>query len=321
MASQNSHNDNQVLASKFGDLLENEIHATEIEDPLFDTLTMAKNELLLDVDAPGKDKVWKNISTEIHSSAGKKTETARIFNLNSVQRWTVAAAVVIAAFIGIYTTIFSSQEELLYQTAEAKASVTLQDGSEVTLRPYSKLYETDRNRMEVTYRLEGEAYFEVTKAKDRRFAVIAGNGKVTVLGTRFNLSTWGKQVQVFLEEGSIEFENIQTKERMLLSPGEAARISESTSLEFNQAVDSEEFTDWKKDILVFKNRDITTIVQELEQQFNIRVTLTEDLKSITLSGELNLNNPQQALDYLALTLEGSFEKVSDNSYRFVSSTN
>lgn len=319
MADQNLHNDNQVLASKYGDLLEDKIHPSEIEDLLFDALSEAKNDLLLYVDSPGKEDVWKNISSEIRKPGNK--EKARIFNLNSVQRWAVAAAVVIAAFIGVYTTIFSGQEELLYQTAEAKASVTLQDGSEVTLRPYSKLYEVDRNQMAMTYRLEGEGYFEVTKTEDRRFAVIAGNGKVTVLGTRFNLSTWGKQVQVFLEEGSIEFENIQSNERVMLSPGEAARISGTASLEFNQVVDPEEFTDWKKDILVFKNRDITTIVQELEQQFNISVTLTEDLKSVTLSGELTLNNPQQALDYLALTLEGSFEKVSDNSYRFVSSNN
>jgi len=321
MADQNLHNENQVLASKFGDLLEDKIHLSEIEDLLFNELAQARKELLLDVDAPGKEKVWNNINTEIHNSAGKEKEKARIFNLSSVQKWAVAATVIIAAFIGVYNVIFITQEHLLYQTAEAKGSVSLEDGSEVTLRPYSKLYEISHSKDEMSYRLEGEGYFEITKVDDRRFAVTAGNGRITVLGTRFNVSTWGEQVQVFLEEGSIELENIQSKERVLLSPGEAARISKTASLEFNRVVDPEEFTDWKKDTLVFKNRDITTIVQELEQQFNISVTLNEDLKSVTLSGELTLNNPQQALDYLALTLEGSFEKVSDNSYRFISSNN
>ena len=41
-----------------------------------------------------------------------------------------------------------------------------------------------------TVYLEGEAYFEVTKNENSPFKVITGERKVTVLGTKFNISSY-----------------------------------------------------------------------------------------------------------------------------------
>ncbi|CAM4287022.1 FecR family protein [Comamonas aquatilis] len=100
----------------------------------------------------------------------------------------------------------------MYQTERGQQlSVQLPDGSRLRLdtatRVEVSLY---RQRREVKLP-QGQAMFEVQKDAARPFDVVAGNTKVTVVGTRFSVrNTAGSPVQVAVEEGKVRVSPLQS---------------------------------------------------------------------------------------------------------------
>lgn len=88
--------------------------------------------------------------------------------------------------------------------------VVLEDGSRVILRPGSSLTcLTDLKSAKTReLRLEGEAYFSVSKDKNRPFIVHTGKVKTTVLGTAFSIAARqkGDDVEVSVDHGKVRVE-------------------------------------------------------------------------------------------------------------------
>ena len=231
--------------------------------------------------------------------------------------WAVAASLLIAAFIGFATYFyFTQQPQTIASSSGQIETVTLEDGSTVTLRPYSSLAALDLSEDEHSYQLEGEAYFEVINNRNRTFSVRAGNGEVRVLGTRFDLSNWGNQTQVYLEEGSIQFANLTSNESVTLSPGEAAEIGPDNLLNL-QTADITEYTDWMNRELTFRNKTAEYVFHEMEQEYNIQITAPDSVMNTRLSGSLALTDVDESLEDLSLVLDGQFVKKGDTQYTFV----
>jgi ferric-dicitrate binding protein FerR (iron transport regulator) len=79
--------------------------------------------------------------------------------------------------------------------------------------------------------LDGEAYFEVEKMRDKPFVVVTNKEKVEVLGTHFNVYSFpGEQEsKVSLLEGKVKVSVPIGKERLLV-PGEQALVNGENSL-------------------------------------------------------------------------------------------
>jgi len=311
------------LARRIGSYLVGELKRAEEKDSLLDTLFEYKesrkhaNRDLADSEIHS-DEIWEKIS----KATRPKENTANIYQLgrsatNFKTVRAVAASLLIAAFIGFATYLYMSQQPQLIASSSASIqTLTLEDGSRVTLRPYSSLEALNVSPGEHSYKLEGEAFFDVVQNSDRIFSVRAGNGKVRVLGTRFDLSNWGDQTQVYLEEGSIRFENLETEDSVTLSPGEAAEIGPDNLLNSKPA-EINEYTDWINRELTFRNKTAQYIFSEMEQEFNISITAPDSVLNARLSGSLSLGNIDESLEDLSLVLDGQFIKDGENSYSFV----
>lgn len=93
----------------------------------------------------------------------------------------------------------------MYQTERGQQlNVQLPDGSRLRLDTATRI-EVSLYRQRREARLpEGQAVFEVQKDATRPFDVVAGNTKVTVVGTRFSVrNTAGSSVQIAVEEGKV----------------------------------------------------------------------------------------------------------------------
>ena len=225
------------------------------------------------------------------------------------RRWvwaTAAAAAVIVMFILTRptTTLVASSE------ADAVEYIAA-DGSVVTLRPHSELYSVGNSR----YRIEGEAFFIVTKRDRGRFVVEAGDAQVEVLGTRFNLSTWGGETAVYLEEGRIRFE--AAGEAVTLEPGQSSRVVAGGEPMRPLAAAPDEHLDWIQGEMQFEERPVRLLTAEMEQHFGIRLTIPGSIQDETLSGRILLDEREQSLDDLGRAMGGRFVEVDRNSYRFV----
>jgi len=93
-----------------------------------------------------------------------------------------------------------------YQHFEATDNVrqiTLKDGSQVELNLNTELtFSNYKDERRVTLK-KGEAFFEVSHDLSHPFVVRAGEGKIRVTGTRFNVWLYEDQVRVNLIEGSV----------------------------------------------------------------------------------------------------------------------
>ena len=169
---------------------------------------------------------WKILEERIFAHARRQ----RRFRL-----WLTGAAATVLLCIAGWTA-YEALRPVPMQTFSTLAEVrnlTLPDGTEVTLNRYSSLtcpkrFEHDRRDV----RLQGEAYFEVSKDARRPFTVEAGGMEVQVLGTHFNVEAYpaDTEVRTTLLEGSVAVSTDHGKKRLLLQPNEAAVYNRHTGL-------------------------------------------------------------------------------------------
>ena len=313
--SKKPHNINEKLSVDFGEYLDGGSKPDATQDELISVLAQFREEKFVSILNSGKEEIWLRISEKI-------SNPSKIHHLEKVsvlKAWSIAATILIASFVGLYMLFTKQSPSLVLQTYAQSGRITLLDGTEVLLRPNSKLVELSYSDLKQEYSLEGEAYFQVTKNTNRAFIVTSGNGMITVLGTRFNLSNWGGGTQVYLEEGSVKFENTGTSSSVVLEPGESAKTTNLGTLVLDEDANADEFNDWRNNQLIFNNREVEEIINELEQHFDIIVRVSDAVNKVKLSGGISLQSSEQSLEYLALILNGTFEQISEREYHFIPS--
>lgn len=304
------------LARQVNSSIEDEQPLSSIENPLVQALLKYKEIVSQRAEEHpvNPDTIWKRIEQQTNPSSRKPVK--RIFSIHTTTKWAVAASVIIAILIGI--SYFNSLRgpQLIAQSSTTNKTVQLEDGSKVILRPHSKLFALKRDIQAERYRLQGEGYFKVTHDPKRIFSVETPNGKVSVLGTRFILSSWGNRMQVYLEEGSVKVEAATRDSTVILGPGESTSVNTKGNISPVKHSKPSQFTDWLNKQLIFKSKPAKLIVQELEQQFDISISLPGPTSKIKLSGALSLENLNTSLNDLGLVMGGKFIKKGNRSYVF-----
>lgn len=215
---------------------------------------------------------------------GKKSFFQKvIFNYQKV-----AAIILLPALaVSIYFTVnhFNS-EPTYFQTTAArgqKSQLVLPDGTKVWLNSDSQLKYPDnfgkRNR---TVQLQGEAYFEVTSDAKNPFVVSAGEAKIKVLGTKFNLKAYPdeKQIETTLLEGRVEL-TIQPGNKSIsaktikMKPGELLIFKkEKNELQYGN-FESEEILAWTNNQLIFRNDSFENLVRKIERWYDVDIVYDE----------------------------------------------
>lgn len=305
------------LALHLGIILEAGDSISSIQDPVIQSLLAFKSQEHIDIEKLNKD------SEDIWNFIYKKTDTAQSTKILSLTTrklntwaWATAATVLIAAFIGIFWFTTLQEPTLIAQSKSRIEIVPLADGSQIYLRPNSFLYEITLSESKRAYKLDGEAFFTVAKDVDRPFSVHTNSGIITVLGTQFNVSTWGKVTNVFLEEGSVRL-NVANTNYVILKPGEKAAISES-GITKPVSTDGTEFKDWLESTLVLKSTAISQVIAELEHHYKIAIDISQiENKSELITGSIPLTNLSATLNDLGIILGGTFREVTSNSFVFI----
>lgn len=315
MSEQLSHTDPDLqLAQQIGNHRDDKKPLSNIDHPLVDQLLGYREQNIAEITIDQNDKqaVWERVVSKTATSS-QKTPVTPLFN-NSVIRWAAAAIILIA---GIFGVVYwqSLQPQLIASSANSIEMVELSDGSTVQLRPHSQLFAIEKSSSNHQYKIEGEGLFEVTDNPNRTFSVSSTEGKVTVLGTRFTVSSWNRQLQVYLAEGSIRIDDRNQHQSVTLNPGESASVSES-DISVSQTANADEFLDWLDQQIIFENKTARFVARELEQQFNISVTLPANVADNTLSGRLSTTQLETALTDLEIVLDGTFRKTGNRSYTF-----
>lgn len=219
----------------------------------------------------------------------------------------VALVLVCTVLSVAYFRSYQAPEYYTLLTDQRKSCFTLDDGTRVTLNKNSRLtYTHAYGRTDRSVRLEGEAFFEVTKNTAIPFAVEMGEASIIVLGTDFNVKADpdSDHITATLVAGSIRFEG--SKQHLVMTPSQQLTFSRSTNHVDLQQVDTETFTGWKDGLLKYKSIPFTDLIGELEKNYKVDIQienkqLTEP--DVTVTGTFSSEqNIEQILKVIARSL-------------------
>ncbi|MGD1893231.1 MAG: FecR family protein [Cyclobacteriaceae bacterium] len=162
-------------------------------------------------------------------------------------------------------------------------SVTLPDQSVVTLNGNSTLRYASQweNQREVW--LEGEAFFSVTKQLGEtarqpptltKFTVHANELNVEVRGTQFNVQSRFESTRVVLSEGRVLVRNEQ-QDSIFLRPNELAELTPANANIQKKAVNANNYTSWRNQILTFDEEPIANILVQLEHTYGWKIEVQD----------------------------------------------
>ena len=217
----------------------------------------------------------------------------------------IAAILVIS--VGVY--YFSTNTDTTINTVVAeKTAVDLPDLSQVQLNADSRISfnkkSWDKNR---DVELEGEAFFKV--AKGSKFSVITKEGRVTVLGTQFNVKQRDNYFEVICFEGSV---GVDYKEKsVILKPGYSFLIIDGNL--YAKDLDNRLEPSWVNNESYFNSLPYKTVLSELERQYGISIeTNNIDLAQL-FTGTFKHDDLELALKSVTLPLNLKYQIKNDTT--------
>ena len=136
-------------------------------------------------------------------------------------------------------------------------------------------------------KLQGEAYFEVKRDERRPFFVQAGDVRIRVLGTSFNVSAYSgrEKIETTLEEGKIQLTN--GKEVVEVTQGKQAIYNKGDGRFEVKNVDTKLYTAWKDGYYKFDQMTLEEIMETLSLWYDLNVFyLNPNVKSLEFTGRL-----------------------------------
>lgn len=148
----------------------------------------------------------------------------------------------------------------VYATASAQKTEILSDGSKITMDKYSTVsYNGDRVAM-----VEGRAFFNVAKkGKQSPFQVHLNKGVVTVLGTRFAVTSLPGETSISIEEGSVKYE--YGSRSIILKAGERMKLS-NEDIVASPILSGNEFS-WKNQLLEFSSTPLDQAIHDINHHY------------------------------------------------------
>lgn len=254
------------------------------------------------------DAAWEKFETKLGTASVQASQTPiRVLNVF----WKAAAIVGILFFAYWWG---SSSNELAPVLAkietgdEQQKEVILPDGSVVMLNESSKLsYKEAFEPREV--HLEGEAFFEVTKQAGESFEIITNTTKTTVLGTSFNVRAYkNEDVEVAVVTGKVAVEGVgANKEKVLLLPNEVAHYNAETNALQKEETSSANALAWKTRELVFKNTELSEVVNTLERYFGVEITGDAPVLKCHYTGRFKNSDLDEIFSAIAFTFPTDLE--------------
>lgn len=248
------------------------------------------------------DKIKERIEKSI-----KEEKTGGLRFIRIVQ---IAAAVLLPVFITLsgylyYENRQIAAEEMIVSTARGeRASVTLPDGTTVSLNSESRLgyFPKAYNKAERKISFNGEGYFQVCKNREVPFVIDARGLQVKVPGTKFNLLAreHQKTAELALEEGSVWLEATKSHKNVVLRPLQKAILEQSTGeIRIIAEEDIKKISAWRHGNMVFRNTEFAEVIRTIEKNYDVTIKLTaKNCPADSFTGTLPLTNLNEVLEVI-----------------------
>lgn len=226
------------------------------------------------------------------------------------QNWFIRIAAILVIGLGLFFSFitFSSQSELAENgktttfSLPDNSNVVLNSGSEIEYRKWN----WDNHR---TLELEGEAYFKVAKGK--KFEVNTNLGKVTVLGTQFDVKARNDRFDVTCYEGRVKVD--YKNHEVIITKGET--VSFENDVKIIQGTIKDIKPVWTENQIAFDKEKLKNAIQEIERQFDVHIDLSKMENTEQLfTGKIPADNIDVALKIILTSYHLEFKKINNKNY-------
>ena len=207
--------------------------------------------------------------------------------------------------------LYNETAEVMYNTVTiprgGEYCLELADGTKVWLNAETELrFPVNFSDKTRDVYLKGEAYFEVSKNKEKPFLVQVDDMSVKVYGTEFNVNTYNK-IETVLVTGSVGMN--QGGKEVLLKPNQKGVFDQVSGKITVADVDVLAYVSWKNGDFIFRNESLNSIMDKLSRWYGLEVLYQDaGLQDVRLSGNLKRYKDVRELFV-------SFEKISDARFK------
>ncbi|WP_042935478.1 FecR family protein, partial [Pseudomonas gingeri] len=238
--------------------------------------------------------------------------------------WRPALAVAAALVCAVLTTSLGAPNtpyrHQVAAHAEGTRTLKLPDGSTLYVNANTRLRINFRALQRDIYLDQGQLYLEVAADKERPLWVHAGNARVRVVGTAFDVRRGQKQLVVSVAHGQVAFEpEGDPNNTTLLEARQRGIYDYAKGAVQQQALSAEEIADWRSGHLTFRNRELASLIDELNLYRGKPVQLADGpLAHYKVSGSLDAKDPDALLEALPALIPVKTVGLDDGEVRIES---
>jgi transmembrane sensor len=204
-----------------------------------------------------------------------------------------------------------------YQTSIGDSeTLSLGDGSQIELNTDTSLRVAQGSNGRQAWLDRGEAYFQIKHDAQHPFTVIAGDSRVTDLGTKFTLRRFPDRVEVTLIEGGARLDadkDQSTARSVTLRPGDMATVSNGAikvARKSEQTLADE--LGWRHGILTFRYMTLAQAADELNRYNRTQIVITDPhVAKLTIYGAFTANDAAAFADAVQTDFKLHVENLRD----------
>lgn len=258
---------------------------------------------------------------ELESTWNKVNPSVKVRTLDKDQAWRrvqpvrpirlaikLAASIVIVLLVGVWLFVNRTADTgLSVITSDSTRDLTLVDNSHVTLYrntsiEFPEQFKSDKREVKL---VSGEAFFSVAKDPAKPFIVHASFTDIKVVGTQFNVSMKGDEIEIAVSEGRVLVTSIT--DSVYLNAGSAARFAinkKATTAESDP--NSWAYASRKLD---FNDTPVSDVIETLEKTYGCEISVSNDDVNnyCKFSGRFNNEPVEDVLLFMSQTLNLKLE--------------
>ncbi len=249
-------------------------------------------------------------------------DQTNIVKINPTRIWLRIAAslVVLLAVSFIVQNLITNSKQQIVSSGNIAKEVLLKDGTTVWLNQNSELtFPSPFDEDIRTVKIKGEGFFKVAKDPEKPFIVETDFGKITVLGTSFNIRCLEEEEHeiVHVEHGKVVYTSNKGEKKYLEKADKGILKKESGVIEIENDERFNSFA-WRTNKLSFFGNSLKEIFEKVNQnlkvEFKVENTKALDCKYTV---DFELKEVKEVFDALMLASDNNlrFEQLSKKKYK------
>ena len=249
----------------------------------------------------------------------------------------IAAALMAMIGVGLWAVSYDPATEMRYATAVGeRKTVTLEDGTLVTLNTASEIRVRYSKRLRRVDVVRGQGSFDIVPDADRPFQTYTDDAMIMALGTVYDVFR-GEDDSIFtLIEGKAivgttaataswrDWAPDEAAESVVtLAPGERVTATGDQSLDesLERLANIDHASLWQEGVVILSQSRLADAFQELNRYSKIKLTVADDpaLNELRISGRFKVTGDGAAeaiADHLKIAFPVTADRVTQNEIRF-----